>query len=276
MAESDRRASFANEPPEQRGAVVVFHARREEDLLERDLTSEEVLVEGAPDPACTAGRGDEVGTCKVRHELDQITSRFPSFKQLESTSWCGIDAEKPSRSLPSQNNIRLVGVLNAVDDQAVLKELGNPSLDFKPVAPESVPPEIVKLLPEGAEWMMSDLRISHPCDLVQGLSRPVREHADTGHHGLESQCVTRLAWSEGACLIIRLWTYPMRDSCSIPSGMRSTTTCVVASQMPRALRWWPTGSSGQAGVPDRRRGSRMRSRPAGAASRWTRPRATHS
>lgn len=67
------------------------------------------------------------GTCKVRHELDRITSRFPSFKQLESTSWCGIDPDKPSRSLPSQDNIRLVGVLNAVDDQAVLKDLENPA-----------------------------------------------------------------------------------------------------------------------------------------------------
>ncbi|MFE9484738.1 hypothetical protein ACFYNM_39935 [Streptomyces spororaveus] len=106
--------------------------------------------------SCTAGGSDEAGTCKVRHELDQITSRFPSFKQLESTSWCGIDPDKPSRSLPSQNNIRLVGVLNAVDDQGVLKDLENPALEFKPVVPKNVPSEITKLLPEGAEWMMSD------------------------------------------------------------------------------------------------------------------------
>ncbi|MFI6150306.1 hypothetical protein [Streptomyces sp. NPDC051109] len=105
--------------------------------------------------SCGAGGSDEAGTCKVRHELDQITSRFPSFKQLESASWCGIDPDKPSR-LPSQNNIRLVGVLNAVDDQAVLKDLEDPALQFKPVVPQNVPPEIVKLLPEGAEWMMSD------------------------------------------------------------------------------------------------------------------------
>ncbi|MFF4103982.1 hypothetical protein [Streptomyces sp. NPDC001903] len=106
--------------------------------------------------SCATGGSDEAGTCKVRHELDQITSRFPSFKQLESTSWCGIDPDKPSRSLPSQNDIRLVGVLNAVDDQAVLKDLENPALEFKPVVPKNVPPEITKLLPEGAEWMMSD------------------------------------------------------------------------------------------------------------------------
>ncbi|MFE2877714.1 hypothetical protein ACFXG6_32620 [Streptomyces roseus] len=106
--------------------------------------------------SCGAGGSDEAGTCTVRHERDQITSRFPSFKQLESTSWCGIDPDKPSRWLPSQNDIRLVGVINAVDDQAVLKDLADPALAFRPVVPEDVPPEIAKLLPEGAEWMMSD------------------------------------------------------------------------------------------------------------------------
>ncbi|MFE6844630.1 hypothetical protein [Streptomyces sp. NPDC057686] len=102
----------------------------------------------------TAGSEGGGGTCKVRHETDQITSRFPSFKQLESTSWCGIDPDVPSR-LPSQNNIRLVGVLNAVDDQAVLNDLDNSALEFRPVVPANVPPEIAKLLPKGAEWMMS-------------------------------------------------------------------------------------------------------------------------
>ncbi|MFF3653051.1 hypothetical protein ACFYXV_30975 [Streptomyces sp. NPDC002181] len=106
--------------------------------------------------SCTTGGSDEAGACEVRHELDQITSRFPSFRQLESTSWCGIDPDKPSRWLPSQNEIRLVGVLNAVDDQAVLKDLDNPELGFRTVVPENVPPEIAKLLPEQAEWMMSD------------------------------------------------------------------------------------------------------------------------
>ncbi len=54
VAESDRCASLAGEPPEQRGTVVVVHALREEDLLDGDLTSEELLVQATPDPAHTA------------------------------------------------------------------------------------------------------------------------------------------------------------------------------------------------------------------------------
>ncbi|MEW1636929.1 hypothetical protein AB0469_22975 [Streptomyces sp. NPDC093801] len=114
-----------------------------------------------------AGEGG-AGTCTVRHETDRITSRFPSFKQLESTSWCGIDPDVPSR-LPSHNDIRLVGVLNAVDDQAVLRDLQDPALEFRPAVPENVPPEIAELLPEGADWMTSgpaDKRITE--DLYSG------------------------------------------------------------------------------------------------------------
>ena len=81
----------------------------------------------------------------------------------------------------------------------------------------------------------------------------------------------------GVCFIIQLWTYLMRDSRSIPSGSRSTTMCVVAWQEPRVHRWWPSGSSGLAGVPNQaRRGGRKRSRPAGAASRSIRLTGTRS
>lgn len=106
--------------------------------------------------SCGTAVSDDGGTCKVRHEIDQITSRFPSFKQLESTSWCGIEPETDNSRVPAQANIRLVGVLNAMDDKAVLKDLDDPGLQFKPAAPQEVPAEIAKLLPEGAEWMMSE------------------------------------------------------------------------------------------------------------------------
>ncbi len=54
VADSDRSAGLAGEPPEQRRAVAVVHARREEDLLDGDLAPEELLVQPTPDPAHAA------------------------------------------------------------------------------------------------------------------------------------------------------------------------------------------------------------------------------
>ncbi|MFJ9741918.1 hypothetical protein [Streptomyces sp. NPDC101166] len=96
-----------------------------------------------------------VGECTVRQEIDQVTARFPAFKELESTSWCGITPKSESR-VPGPTDVRLVGVLNSVDDAAVRKHVEDPALSFKPLAPQDVPSEIEKALPEGAQWMASE------------------------------------------------------------------------------------------------------------------------
>lgn len=70
VAESHRRTGLAGEPPEQHGSVVVVHPRREQDLFDGDLASEELQVEAAPHPAHAAladafdqlvAAGDEFG-----------------------------------------------------------------------------------------------------------------------------------------------------------------------------------------------------------------------
>ncbi|MGW0704187.1 hypothetical protein ACWD0A_33845 [Streptomyces sp. NPDC002867] len=102
----------------------------------------------------SAGGGG--GPCEVRQEIDQITSRFPSFGRLESTSWCGISRDTSDDRLPARSDVRLVGLLDAMDDKAVRKDLDDPVLRFEPATPTDLPTEIEKLLPEGAEWMVSE------------------------------------------------------------------------------------------------------------------------
>ncbi|MCP3820394.1 hypothetical protein NLX86_20525 [Streptomyces sp. A3M-1-3] len=96
-----------------------------------------------------------VGQCTVRQDVDQITARFPEFRELEYTSWCGITPKSESR-VPGPTDVRLVGVLNSMDDAAVRKYVEDPALSFKPLAPRDVPSEIAKVLPEGAQWMASE------------------------------------------------------------------------------------------------------------------------
>ncbi|MEV5972829.1 hypothetical protein [Streptomyces sp. NPDC051921] len=107
-----------------------------------------------------AGREDSAGggdrACEVRQETDQITSRFPSFGPLESTSWCGMSRDTSGDRVPGPTDVRLVGLLDAVDDEAVRKDLGDPVLRFEPATPTHLPAEIRKLLPAGAEWMTSE------------------------------------------------------------------------------------------------------------------------
>ena len=109
----------------------------------------------------SAERTDSGGgaTCEVRQETDQITSRFPSFGRLKSTSWCGytLGTRDDARiEAPGPTDTRLVGLLDAMDDKALRKDLADPALQFKPATPADLPPEIDKLLPEGAEWMVSE------------------------------------------------------------------------------------------------------------------------
>lgn len=110
---------------------------------------------GSRTQATDSPSGGLDGECTVRQEIDQVTARFPVFKELESTSWCGIMPKNDSR-VPGPTDVRLVGVLNSVDDGAVRKHVEDPALSFTPIAPQDVPPEIAKALPAGAQWMASE------------------------------------------------------------------------------------------------------------------------
>ncbi|MFD5429100.1 hypothetical protein [Streptomyces sp. NPDC127084] len=105
---------------------------------ESDDTNDRFAELGRAAPFLTSGSAAD-DTCTVRRETEQITARFPAVREPVSTSWCGIEPEVDNSRIPVQADIPLVGVLNAVDDEAVLKDLEYPGLRFKPAEPSTYP-----------------------------------------------------------------------------------------------------------------------------------------
>ncbi|WP_406859025.1 hypothetical protein ABZO31_01735 [Streptomyces sp. HUAS MG47] len=97
--------------------------------------------------------------CEVSHEKEPITSRFPSFGALRSTSWCGytLGIDDPRGLAPGPTDTRLVGVLEAVDVKAVRATVDDPALRFAASAPPAdLPAEVAALLPADADWRVSE------------------------------------------------------------------------------------------------------------------------
>ncbi|BAU86858.1 hypothetical protein SLA_5989 [Streptomyces laurentii] len=120
------------------------------------LTVLTVAACGGPDGGSGGGKDTTLVPCAVRHETDQVTARFPSFGPLRSTSWCDRWHDYGERGVPGPTDVRMVGILDPVDDRAVRDDLADPTLAFEPATPAGLPAEIEKLLPEDAEWRVSE------------------------------------------------------------------------------------------------------------------------
>ncbi|MFG2332522.1 hypothetical protein ACGFMM_23195 [Streptomyces sp. NPDC048604] len=111
------------------------------------------------DDAQGGGPSPSAPPCKVSHKTEPITARFPSFGALRSTSWCGyaLGGGHQGRDLaPGPTDVRLVGLLEAVDAESVRATVDDPTLHFTPSAPPTdLPAEIAALLPAGADWRVS-------------------------------------------------------------------------------------------------------------------------